>query len=97
VHDIIEYGLADISADALSQPGHQVKADEGAYCHSRGDTYQQNDSAAQILTGAAAEALVYQYLQAPAQGQGGASGEQQRDTGAGNSEFVLPQEAQYWQ
>ena len=67
-HDIVEHLFADIGADALTQPGHEVEADERAKGHRRRDGDQQHDGIAKIVAGAAAEALVNQYLQAAAQG-----------------------------
>ena len=96
-HDVVEHGLAQVGADPLAQPRHEVEPDECTHRDGGGYGDQQADSAGQVGAVTVAESLVDEHLQAPPHGQGGTGGEQQRDTRPRQAQFVGFEEADHWQ
>jgi hypothetical protein len=55
-HEVAEHGAAQVRADPLAEPGHEVEAQEGADGDCRGDDQDQADGLAERIRVAAAEA-----------------------------------------
>ena len=82
VDQVIEHLTADISHDALANPGHQIETCKGADGQRQNQDGKQGDRLVEQLWRTGGEALVYQQAQALAQGEGDPCGKGQGQHGA---------------
>ena len=85
---MVEYLLADIRHNPLTNPGHQIEAGEGAKGQAQHQHEKQPQSLGQHLWRLGCQALIHQNTQTLPQRQGHAGGKHQRHQGTGNGPVI---------